>query len=202
MQAIDDRRQQQAQATSAQLLVASRQVFEERGYRGTTVGAITAAARTAHGTFYLYFKNKEDAFSKVFAGVVSELEASTIVPWQGDARTTVEEAVRGYFTVIARHRGLWRCLMEGIYQSRPIEQLWLELRRPFIERLGQALPPMADGEAIAVALGSMIEWTAYTVVELGEPAGIEVDRAVDAVVQVWCAAISQLQVQSGGARVD
>jgi AcrR family transcriptional regulator len=199
-EAIGDRRQQQAHATCAQLLAASRQVFEQRGYRATTVGAITGEARTAHGTFYLYFKNKEDAFAKVFADVVTELEAASTVPWQGDARATVEQAVRGYFTVIARHRGLWRCLMEGIYQSPSIERLWVELRRPFIERLGQALPPLADTQAVAVALGSMVEWTAYTVVELGEPAGIDLDRAVNAVVEVWCAAVTQGQL--GLARVE
>lgn len=187
-----DRRQQQAQSTCAQLLGASRQVFAERGYRATTVGAITEAASTSHGTFYLYFKNKEDAFAKVFGGIVTELEAATTVPWQGDARTTIEEAVRGYFSLVARHRGLWRCLMEGIYQSRSIEQLWLELRRPFIERLAQALPAIGDRQAIAVVLGSMIEWTAYTVVELGEPAGIDLERALNAVVDVWCAVLTQI----------
>lgn len=195
-----DRRQQQAQATLELLLGASRQVFGARGYQATTVGSITEAARTAHGTFYLYFKNKEDAFTKVFAGVVIELEAATTVPWRGDARATIEEAVRGYFTVVARHRGLWRCLMEGIYQSSPIEQLWLELRRPFIERLGKAFPSVVESQAIAVAVGSMIEWTAYTVVELGEPAGIDLDQAVNAVVDVWCAAVTQIQPDL--ARVD
>jgi AcrR family transcriptional regulator len=199
-EAIVDRRQQQAHATCAQLLVASRQVFEQRGYRATTVGAITGAARTAHGTFYLYFKNKEDAFAKVFADVVTELEAATTVPWQGDARATLEQAVRGYFTVIARHHGLWRCLMEGIYQSPSIEQLWLELRRPFIDRLSNALPAHLDSQAVAVALASMVEWTAYTVVELGEPAGVGLDRAVNAVVEIWSAAVTQ--GQPGLARVD
>lgn len=197
-----DRRQQQAQATCAQLLVASRQVFEQRGYRATTVGAITQAARTAHGTFYLYFKNKEDVFSRVFADVVTELETATTVPWQGDARATVDLAVRGYFSVIARHRGLWRCLIEGIHQSRPVEQLWLELRRPFIDRLEKALPATADARAVAVALGSMMEWTAYTVVELGEPAGTDLGQAVDAVVDLWCAAVIQMQGKPVLAHID
>jgi AcrR family transcriptional regulator len=63
------KRQQGTAATADQLLNAARDVFESRGYTSTTVGAITSAANTAHGTFYLYFKNKEDAFGKVMASV-------------------------------------------------------------------------------------------------------------------------------------
>ena len=191
------RRQQRAHATSELLLVAARQVFEQRGYQATTVGAITAAASTAHGTFYLYFKNKEDVFARVFARMVAELEQESSVPWQGDARATIRRAVSGYFAVVTRHRGLWRCLMEGIYQSPSIEAMWLELRRPFIDRVVKTLPATGpcgldrplDARAVAVALCSMVEWTAYTVVELGEPAEIGQQRAVEAVVDLWYAAI-------------
>ena len=191
------RRQQRAQVTNDQLLAAAREVFEQRGYRATTVGAITEAASTAHGTFYLYFKNKEDAFARVFAQVVGELEQESSVPWQGDTRATIRRAVSGYFNVVGRHRGLWRCLMEGIYQSPSIEAMWLELRRPFVERVQRTLPATGlcgldrplDTEAVAVALCSMVEWTAYTVVELGEPEQLGSERAVDAVVDLWHAAV-------------
>ena len=187
---LGHRRQERVQATSGQLLLAARAVFEQKGYRATTVGAITAAASTAHGTFYLYFKNKEDAFRRVFAHVADELDEATSIPVHGDLRDSYHRAVDGYVAVVARHPGLWRCLMEGMYQSRSVEQMWLELRRPFIERLGRDLPPGGDTQALAVVLGSMIEWTAYTVVELGEPAGIGRQRAVQALVDVWCAAVS------------
>ena len=35
-------------------------VFAERGYPPARVDDIVRAARTSHGTFYLYFANKED----------------------------------------------------------------------------------------------------------------------------------------------
>ena len=63
-------RQEQAATTRRQLLDAAGAVFEERGYKGTTVGAITDRANTAHGTFYLYFRNKEDAFCQVIESVI------------------------------------------------------------------------------------------------------------------------------------
>jgi AcrR family transcriptional regulator len=46
-----NKRQLQAAATQEQLLAAARDVFEEKGYQATTVGAITDRAATAHGTF-------------------------------------------------------------------------------------------------------------------------------------------------------
>src|SRR3954468_18368967 len=70
---IPGKRQQQAAATQEQLLDAARDVFAERGYQATTVGAITTRANTAHGTFYLYFRNKQDAFAQVFATIADQI---------------------------------------------------------------------------------------------------------------------------------
>jgi AcrR family transcriptional regulator len=41
-------------------------VFAERGYHQTTVKDITETAKISVGTFYLYFKNKEDLFEKLY----------------------------------------------------------------------------------------------------------------------------------------
>ena len=67
------KRQAQAAATQELLLQCAHTVFAERGYQGTTVGAITKAANTAHGTFYLYFRNKDDAFAKVIEKVTLDV---------------------------------------------------------------------------------------------------------------------------------
>ena len=84
-------RQQQAAATRRQLLDAAGAVFEERGYKATTVGAITDRANTAHGTFYLYFRNKEDAFCQVIESViVDELAGNVVVPLDDAPRPAME----------------------------------------------------------------------------------------------------------------
>lgn len=41
-------------------------IFAERGYHHTSVKDITEAAQISVGTFYLYFKNKEDLFEKLY----------------------------------------------------------------------------------------------------------------------------------------
>src|SRR5438046_4885822 len=42
------------------LFDAGMRVFAERGYHAARVDDIVRTARTSHGTFYLYFANKED----------------------------------------------------------------------------------------------------------------------------------------------
>lgn len=51
---------EQGRRTVARLLDAGRHVLTERGYHGTRVDDIVDEARTSHGTFYLYFSNKDD----------------------------------------------------------------------------------------------------------------------------------------------
>ena len=48
--------------TVARLLAAGLAEFDERGFRAVTVDDIVRRANTSHGTFYLYFANKDDFF--------------------------------------------------------------------------------------------------------------------------------------------
>lgn len=50
----------QGKRTMQRLLDAGLEVFSTRGYHATRVDDIVRVARTSHGTFYLYFANKED----------------------------------------------------------------------------------------------------------------------------------------------
>ena len=78
------KRQERAAATQSQLLEAARDVFAERGYQATSVAAITDAASTAHGTFYLYFRNKEDVFAQLMASTMDELYRHTLTDLDPD----------------------------------------------------------------------------------------------------------------------
>ncbi len=59
------------------LLDAGIEVFSSRGYHSARVDDIVKAAHTSHGTFYLYFANKEDLFQALVADVAEELAAVT-----------------------------------------------------------------------------------------------------------------------------
>lgn len=193
------KRKEKAAATAEQLLAAARDVFETRGYQGTTVGAITEAANTAHGTFYLYFKNKEDAFAKVMASVTTEMYERGQASLDDDPHAALATATRTFLEIFSAHRGLWRCLLEGLHTSPAIEALWLDLRRPFVERIAFNLKHLAsvgvvrplDTDVAAHALASMVEWFAFTHFELDEPssADVTIERAVETLTDLWYHAV-------------
>ena len=50
-------------------------MFVRRGYHAARVDDIVKAADTSHGTFYLYFSDKEDLFRALTADVADDLAA-------------------------------------------------------------------------------------------------------------------------------
>jgi AcrR family transcriptional regulator len=55
------------------LLDAGTQVFATRGYHQARVDDVVKLARTSHGTFYLYFSNKEDLFGALTSEVTAAM---------------------------------------------------------------------------------------------------------------------------------
>src|SRR4029077_6681789 len=65
----------QGKKTMRKLLDAAMVVFDRRGYHAARVDDIVKVARTSHGTFYLYFANKEDLFRALLTDVAEEVAA-------------------------------------------------------------------------------------------------------------------------------
>src|ERR1700736_900506 len=65
----------QGKETLRKLLDAGMATFEARGYHAARVDDIVKVANTSHGTFYLYFANKEDLFWALLADVSDEMIA-------------------------------------------------------------------------------------------------------------------------------
>ena len=65
----------QGRKTMRKLLDAGMRVFAERGFHAARVDDIVRAARTSHGTFYLYFANKEDLLRALAVECAHEMDA-------------------------------------------------------------------------------------------------------------------------------
>jgi len=65
----------QGRKTMRRLLDAGMRVFADRGFHAARVDDIVRAARTSHGTFYLYFTNKEDLLRALATECGLELSA-------------------------------------------------------------------------------------------------------------------------------
>lgn len=173
------------EATRGHLLAAARTVFAERGYGGTTVASITAAADTAHGTFYLYFKNKEAIFLHVISDVLDDLYLHSFTPIDElpdhhDPKRS-RERIAGFLGAFARHGAIWRAILEGALASRVVEAHWMEQRQRFVGAVAErwevfqdsgSLPPF-DTDLAANALSSMLEWFAFTSVVFGQGPGAD-----------------------------
>jgi AcrR family transcriptional regulator len=204
------RRQQQAAETRRRMLAAARTVFEQRGYQTASVALITRAAETAHGTFYLYFKNKDDAFVQVLADILSEVLDEQRARFVEDREAGVEGAIRGYLIVFARHAPLYRALLEGVLQSPEIAAVWRRVVDEFVSRVARRLDReqeagrlrRLDSRPAAQALVAMVEWYAFGRL-LADPAGppltdVAVDEAVATLADLWVHAVyGRLGSESG-----
>ncbi len=96
----------QGRRTMRRLLDAAMICFDERGYYDTRVNDVVKIAKTSHGTFYLYFSNKEDLLRALVA------EAGTAAQHVADALSLPPESggkpqwedVRGW---VALYSDLW-----------------------------------------------------------------------------------------------
>src|ERR1700720_2177211 len=63
----------QGRKTMRRLLDAGMRVFADRGFHAARVDDIVRAARTSHGTFYLYFTSKDDLFRALAEDVAAAM---------------------------------------------------------------------------------------------------------------------------------
>ena len=64
----------QGRETVRKLLEAGIVEFEERGFQGVRVDDVVSRAGISHGTFYLYFSNKEDLFKALMRDALHDME--------------------------------------------------------------------------------------------------------------------------------
>ena len=64
----------QGRRTMRKLLDAAMVAFDKRGYHSTRVNDVVEIAKTSHGTFYLYFSNKEDLLRALVAEAAGEAQ--------------------------------------------------------------------------------------------------------------------------------
>jgi AcrR family transcriptional regulator len=98
------------------LLAAGQSVFAAQGFHNARVDDIVKAAKTSHGTFYLYFSNKEDLFKALALDTMSEMEAlgaslGPITPDE-DGRATMRDWVTRFVDLYAAHGSVIRAWTE------------------------------------------------------------------------------------------
>ena len=104
----------QGRRTMRKLLDAAMVAFDQRGYHATRVNDVVEIAKTSHGTFYLYFSNKEDLLRALVTEAAGETQtlydALSTLPAQGGAPQweDVHGWIRAYSELWTRYAPLFR----------------------------------------------------------------------------------------------
>jgi AcrR family transcriptional regulator len=201
--------------TTRQRIVAEAiRLFAERGYRGTTVGEIEAAAGLAprSGGLYKHFRSKEEVLQAAIEKHVSEIEsvrsAMELMPL-GDLRSELTLVARWTLQELKEEQELMRVVQKDGDQypelvadvHARIVSRGHEEARVLIERLAeQAGVSIANTDAVAaVALSSLVAYRIQERMFGLPPGGVGEDDFIEAWVDLW---VAFLQSRAASARLS
>jgi AcrR family transcriptional regulator len=107
----------QGRQTVSRLLEAGLAEFDERGFQAVRVDDIVRRARTSHGTFYLYFANKEDLFKALLRDALHDMavitDAFPVVTRNAAGRAALRQWVHTFCETYAAHSAVIRSLSQA-----------------------------------------------------------------------------------------
>lgn len=103
------------EATRSRIVAAAQDEFGEKGFHQASVGSITQRAGVGQGTFYLYFRTKDEVFAAVVGATGHALRRHLRLAVK-DAADRLDAERRGmhaFFEFVCRHPGLYRVVQEA-----------------------------------------------------------------------------------------
>jgi AcrR family transcriptional regulator len=163
----------QGKQTMNKLLDASMQVLAARGYHATRVDDIVKMAKTSHGTFYLYFANKEDLLRALIRDVSEQMDAlaKALGPVGADREGHLELRtwLEGFSDLYTQYGAVIRAWTEAVDgQDADFARLGRDVMNQFLavfaEQIRTANPPRTmPPEVAALAMVAMVERFHYLV---------------------------------------
>src|SRR5216683_1647349 len=107
----------QGRQTVRRLLEAGLAEFDERGFQAVRVDDVVRRAKTSHGTFYLYFANKEDLFKTLLRDALHDMAIITgefpVVTRNEAGRGALRDWIRRFCDTYAAHATVIRILSQA-----------------------------------------------------------------------------------------
>jgi AcrR family transcriptional regulator len=192
------------------LLGAALRVLSEKGITGTRVSDIVKEAGFSHGTFYVYFDNKEAILHEVVSPVLDRLYEVAMDSWEkGELFSSVRHAIRSYLVVYSENADVMRILVEGASsKDKALERLYMDTRRRFQQRIHRYLTAASkrdqtqdiDLEIAAFALGSMVDSFAYWfyVMQPEHKRSLDIDQVSTTLTDLWCNSVYKREALKDG----
>ena len=136
------RREERKAQNRAKLLAAARKVFAEKGLGEATARDIVRETDLATGTFYNYFRGKEEVFRALLAEFEQRVSDATL-PLRRDMSLSIEQRVeygaRAFCQVVAEDRELFCVLRRnaGTFAMLPAQTVFSTGMEEFSEDLDQ-----------------------------------------------------------------
>lgn len=181
----------QGRQTVQKLLEAGLAEFDERGFQAVRVDDVVRRAKTSHGTFYLYFSNKEDLFKALLSDALIDMaalsESFPVVTRDDAGQQALRCWVSSFCDTYTTHASVIRILSQAEIVG---EEVWgdgLQLMFKLSEAItggmtaaagtvGRETPP-GHAELTALALLMMLERINYLLtVEVRLPRDEMIDR--------------------------
>jgi AcrR family transcriptional regulator len=177
------------------LLDAGVSVFESRGYYAARVDDIVKLANTSHGTFYLYFSNKEDLFRALAEEVGDELEAlARRLPAVGpdaEGRAALRAWISEFADLYEHYGPVVKAWTEAEMGNHEFGRLGTEMLTrftvTFTARISGSLPDRVNPSIAALALVAMLERMNYYV--LSEQVKVSRSKMIDTLTNVISASL-------------
>jgi AcrR family transcriptional regulator len=159
----------QGEATRAKLLDAALPALNAKGIHATRVDDVVRSAGVSHGTFYLYFANKEElvlALAERTADETAELVAALpVVTPDAEGKAALRAWLAEYLDFHRRHAIVIRAWAENHVSDQTLARFGTQSLRRIAASVHDAMgaSDTDDGTLRATALLAMIERVAYTI---------------------------------------
>lgn len=136
--------------TRDRLTAAAHDVFVEKGYHRTKVVDIIERAGCGHGTFYDYFKSKDDVLMAILSELIQELmrlgESSRILMERiaFDDYDAIRILLRGISDIFSRHSDLNNVYIEAALESAVFSDVFNQFHHTFTGILESKIRQMQE----------------------------------------------------------
>jgi AcrR family transcriptional regulator len=159
----------QGRQTVHNLLEAGLAEFDEKGFQAVRVDDVVRRAQISHGTFYLYFSNKEDLFKTLLRDALDDMaqvtDAFPVVTRNEAGRVALQHWVDQFCNTYAAHAAVIRTLSQAEIVGEDVWGDGLKLLFRLAEAMAQGMTAATGAaehaELTAVACLMMLERVNY-----------------------------------------
>ena len=170
-------------------------MFADRGYHAARVDDIVKLAKTSHGTFYLYFANKDELFRALAEQVAGQLETLAVglppLTPGADGLAALTEWMKQFHELYAGAGPIIQAWTEAEIVASDVGKLattvWAVFTRTLMDRIRESAVDGLDPGVAALAFVAMIERANYYVV--AGQVGLDGDAVVRTLARVTHAAL-------------